>query len=112
MGKVKTVYAGHAMEIPYVMNCATMNLRDCAFGDAASGALAQSMADYWYNFAVSGDPNSAGAVTWPKYTAQGDQNLRFDVAAAGGVSTQSGLRKEACDFWDAQPLPPPPVQPV
>lgn len=66
------------------------------------------MAAYWYRFTVTGDPNGGGALNWPKYTADGDQNIRLD-GPPGGIAVQSGLRKDACDFWDAQPVVPPPA---
>ena len=62
--------------------------------------LALPVTRYWSNFAQSGSPNAPQAphVTWPRYTAAGDQTLRLDVGP--GIRVQTGLRKSACDFWD------------
>ena len=67
------------------------------------------MSAYWSNFARSGSPNAPLTKTkqsslpqWPKYSAEGDTVLRLDVASAGGIKPQQGLRKAACDFQQAQ----------
>lgn len=104
-----TALVPHASEIPFAMNCESMKYTDCKFKKADSALLADSMYDYWYNFAKSSDPNSdrLGKVKWPQYTADGDETLRFDTPqdtdrGTAGVAVQTGVRKEACDFWDAQ----------
>ena len=67
------------------------------------------MSAYWSNFARSGSPNApltktkqASLPQWPKYSAEGDTVLRLDVASAGGIKPQQGLRKAACDFQQTQ----------
>lgn len=116
------VFAMHAAEIPYVFE---QMLRDPSantiyadsfglppFPNVTAGEikLAQDMAAYWYRFAVSGNPNpsgdaaGAGAVSWPKFTTEGDTVLRLDVESAGGIQTQQGLRKAACDWQTEQSL--------
>ena len=101
-----SVVVPHASEIPYV------------FGDhakltpGAEAALAAPVARYWSNFARSGDPNQGAGVHvgWPLYAADSDRILRLDVAGAvevpkevdGGIAVQSGLRRDACDFFDSR----------
>ena len=67
------------------------------------------MSAYWSNFARSGSPNAPLTKTkqgslpqWPKYSVDGDTVLRLDVASAGGIKPQQGLRKAACDFQQTQ----------
>jgi len=62
--------------------------------------LATSMAKYWSNFAVTGDPNGDGLVVWPEYDADGDKSLRLDTT----TSAQQKFRSAPCDFWDAHPV--------
>ena len=70
---------------------------------AAEATLAQSAANYWAKFAMSGDPNGRTAmevsVSWPKFTTAGDTILRMDLEPqGGGIKAQQGLRMAACDW--------------
>lgn len=68
-------------------------------------SLTETMQGYWSRFAHTGDPNGAGAPTWPKYTTSADQDLSLDIPAS---ATEQGYKKTKCDFWDglnAQYLP-------
>lgn len=65
--------------------------------DEGEQKLSQSMIGYWSRLSASGDPNGKDALAWPKYDAASDSNLMLDLT----ISTQSGLKKAACDFWDA-----------
>lgn len=99
----------HGIEVNYVFHCGgfdsmakgSANLREynCTFAEADEKGLADTISSYWLNFASTGDPNGAALPQWPKVAAAGDMLLRFDVAPAG-IVTQSGLRKDACDFLD------------
>jgi len=82
------------------------------FGDTqntttpAETELALAMASYWSSFAVNDDPNHEGLPHWPKFAADSDVSLRFDDAPSlGGIYTQQGLRKNACDYWDSVESP-------
>jgi carboxylesterase type B len=107
-------FAPHASEIAFVYGgSATMS--------AEEQTLAAQMSKYWISFAKAGTPNSsppsestsskngteagtgAGAMQWPEYTADGDTVMRLDIASAGGVRPQKGLRKSACDWQDKEP---------
>jgi len=59
--------------------------------------LAAAMQAYWAHQAKAGDPNSSGAVAWPRYDEATDQDLGLDLTIAPGTH----LRQSACDFWDA-----------
>ena len=67
--------AHHASEIPYVMDqVAARYGADTTPADLAVGDLANR---YWANFALTGDPNSAGLPVWPRYDPAKDQILDF-----------------------------------
>jgi para-nitrobenzyl esterase len=68
--------AAHATELPYLFILGDLR-------DDGKKALSETMTVYWTNFARSGDPNGAGAPTWPSFAAGSVQGL--NVAAAGGV---------------------------
>ena len=59
--------------------------------------LSTQIMGYWTRFATSGDPNGAGAETWPSYQTSSDQHLELDLPLGSG----SGLRAAKCDFWDS-----------
>jgi para-nitrobenzyl esterase len=58
--------------------------------------LSATIQGYWSRHAETGDPNGDGAAEWPKYNAAKDENIVLNPM----ISTQSGLRKDLCDFWD------------
>ena len=97
-----SVAVPHASEIAYV------------FGDrnrlapGAEADLATPVAQYWSSFAAGRSPRAArttGAPDWPVFTTEGDEVLRIDTPAGGGIRVVQGLRKDACDFADAHPMP-------
>jgi para-nitrobenzyl esterase len=84
--------AWHADELGYVFGPGFYGL------DLANpvASLSETIQGYWTSFAADGDPNAQGLPAWPKYDAVGDQHLTL----AAPPSTGSGLREQACDFWD------------
>lgn len=60
-------------------------------------AVVDAFNGYWTRFAASGDPNGAGATSWPRYDAAGDAHLRIDAP----VVVETGHRAKQCDFWDS-----------
>ncbi len=61
--------------------------------------LASQMAQYWGNFAWSGDPNvgpGKGLPNWPAYQEMSDESMIFDIP----LTTQAGVRSANCDFFD------------
>lgn len=85
--------AFHSAEVPFVFGNSYIGISL----DEQQQALSKTMRGYWLGLAKSGDPNGGGAPTWPKYDAAMDQNIVLDLT----ISTQAGLKKAACDFWDS-----------
>jgi para-nitrobenzyl esterase len=56
-----------------------------------------SLADYWTNFAKTGDPNGAGVPDWPAFTADAQRYVEIDK---NGVTPQDHLRQIPCQGMD------------
>ncbi|WP_297691502.1 carboxylesterase family protein [Phenylobacterium sp.] len=68
--------APHGSDVAYAFD----NLRYADLQwDAADGLMARITADYWVNFAKTGDPNGPGLSAWPKYDARSEQMLDLDL---------------------------------
>jgi para-nitrobenzyl esterase len=79
---------GHAADVDLVWNNPKLNATD--------RVLSHTVADYWSQFAASGDPNT-GAVTWPPYSEAGQNvTLELDVPQP---STARGLGAHRCQLW-------------
>jgi len=91
----------HSVELPFIFG-GWENVGNIGFGDESltftpeQKQLSSVMQSYWFNMAKSGDPNSAGAAAWPKYDPVSDESIVLDLT----LSTQAGLKKDHCDFWD------------
>lgn len=88
----QTLDAFHASEIPFVFD----NQNLFPFSDADL-PLTDAMADYWTNFAKTGNPNGRGLPQWPSYDPATDQWLKLDHE----IEVVSGLRKEKLDALEA-----------
>ncbi len=84
--------AFHAAEIQYAFG----NLNPRRTWDEADRELSAAMADYWVNFATTGDPNRKGLSVWPKYEARKDESMVF----GDKVEVQTGVNKKALDLLD------------
>lgn len=71
--------ANHSTEVAFVFDRLAAVYKDVTARDAA---VAARLADYWANFARTGNPNGPGLPAWPRYDAK-DQLL--DVQADGGL---------------------------
>lgn len=86
--------AFHSAEIKYVLGNPGQLLPGQLTDEEI--VLSKAMMGYWSRLAAKGDPNDASAVMWPEYDQAGDQNIVFGTT----ITTQTGLRKDQCDFWD------------
>lgn len=89
--KVHALGATHSMELWLV------------FGNEEAGIglvpeerpLSHAIMDAWGRFARTGNPSGA-TLPWPRYTAEHDAIAVLDMPP----STASGVKRDACDFWD------------
>lgn len=93
--------AFHSAEIKYVFGNPSQLLPQQLTAEEL--ALSSVMMGYWSRHGAAGDPNGGDALPWPKYSADKDEN----IVLAPMISTQAGLKKDLCDFWDslATPMP-------
>jgi para-nitrobenzyl esterase len=87
--------AFHAVEIPYVFGNADL-FSTLGKIEQADYDLSASIMGYWTRFAATGDPNGAGAPTWPMYEQASDQHLELGDT----IRTGAGLYRAACDLAD------------
>lgn len=86
----------HAAEIPFVFGTAS------PLGGADSAPeLSLAMQDYWTAFASTGDPNGGDPEGWPRYDTARDRHMVLALPLASAT----GLRRDACDFWEAFAAP-------
>lgn len=84
--------AFHAAEIAYVFRNVMMPQRR-----EVDDQLAETMSNYWVNFARTGDPNSRGLPKWEPYTKTDEHYLEF----ASPVQLRKGLLKAQLDFLES-----------
>jgi para-nitrobenzyl esterase len=63
--------------------------------------LSQEIIGYWTRFAATGDPNGAGAASWPAYDAANESIMRLDVPI--GPLPGHGYRNAQCDLLSTLP---------
>ena len=86
--------AFHSAEIKFVFGIPSQLLPQPLTEDEM--VLSKAAMGYWSGLAAKGDPNGQGALAWPKYDASTDESLVLDLK----LSTEAGLYKDDCDFWD------------
>lgn len=89
------VGATHGIDVPFVFH--TFGSFDGYAPDPAAASLSNAMQDYWNRLAAHGDPNGAGALTWPRYDAASEPYLHLDETIAVGER----LANVDCDAIDA-----------
>jgi para-nitrobenzyl esterase len=82
--------AFHAFEIPYVFG----NPNPLLAPMLDEPTLA-TMQGFFMQFAITGDPNGRGPLTWPAYDEATDQHMSLKSMSAAGT----GHAKADCDFW-------------
>jgi para-nitrobenzyl esterase len=89
-----SVYAGwgasHFAELWYVFDHLGQERWAWTRGDRK---LADTVANYWTNFAKTGDPNQQGVPRWPAFNNEiGPVQYLGDVITTGGLADQAGLK--------------------
>jgi para-nitrobenzyl esterase len=88
--------AGHDAEIEMVFN--NPDQRWPRPWSARDAAVAETMQDYWINFARTGNPNGPGLPTWPAYTTEADSLMAFSKTGAAAVER---FGKDRLDLLEA-----------
>lgn len=87
--------AFHAAEILYAFD--NLGTRDRVYEDV-DHELAETMSNYWVNFATTGNPNGEGLPAWTAYTIDSECYMELGDA----VSPGQNLRTEQLDFHEAR----------
>ncbi|MGQ0456941.1 MAG: carboxylesterase/lipase family protein [Hyphomicrobium sp.] len=67
----------HADEIPYVFNTVDRDAVTKPIATDTDRAYAETVSDYWFNFAKSGTPSAKGGPVWPRDTRFLDRTMIF-----------------------------------
>ena len=93
-GGQRTFGAYHSGDLAYVFD----NLDVVGIGwDEQDRALSEHIADYWFNFAATGNPNRPGLPQWPVYDPAIDAVQILDAE----VRNAEHPRKQYMDLIDA-----------
>ncbi|HEX3603926.1 MAG TPA: carboxylesterase family protein [Steroidobacteraceae bacterium] len=84
----------HGGELPYVFDVP----RATPFDDEGK-AIAVAANGYWARFAKTGDPDSAGGATWPKFDSADEYVMEFP--ASGIPATAKHFHKDRLDWVEA-----------
>jgi para-nitrobenzyl esterase len=90
--RAKQKGAPHASEVAFVFDNLARTAPQSSERDRSAAA---QMAQYWVNFARSGDPNGAGLPGWPPFQAESQALL--DFSNSGPVS-RADVDREPLDF--------------
>ena len=84
--------AYHAAEIAYVFN----NVSQRPQSQKADFDLADTMSNYWVNFAATGDPNGKGLPAWSPYDRESEHYMEFSSTPV----QKQHLLKDQLDFQE------------
>lgn len=91
VNRPKQLGAPHASEVAFVFDNLGALLKKVSNGDRTTAAL---LADYWTNFAKTGNPNGDGLPRWPQHQPQ---QALLDFTNAGPV-VREGMDRQRLDF--------------
>lgn len=86
--------AHHGAEVAYVLGNLELAGSDVTPNDEE---IASALANYWVQFAATGNPNRDGLPAWPQYDPSTDQCLLVNDK----ITVEQGLRKARLDVMDA-----------
>jgi para-nitrobenzyl esterase len=81
--------APHASDIPFQFDNLAATGGKVTPADMAAAKL---VADYWVNFAKTGDPNGAGLPRWPRFDAESQTLLAIGPTTAPAIAGSAPLR--------------------
>lgn len=85
-GGARSLGAYHSGELAYVFD----NLNTVGIGwESDDHLLSATIADYWFNFARSGNPNAPGLPEWPAYDPANDAVQVFDAQVRNAIHPRS-----------------------
>ena len=87
--------ATHGLELPFVWGQIDNPLWRLFVGERPPEALAVAMQDAWIAFARAGDPNTPGAVVWPRY----DTDRRPTLELGTSIRVVDDPSMDARDLW-------------
>ncbi len=93
--------ATHALELPFVWDDIDNPLWHPFVGAKAPRQLASAMQQAWIAFARAGDPNTAGAVDWPRYDTTARPTLILDEE----ISVADDPSKAVRELWYQTSIP-------
>ena len=97
-GGQRTLGAYHSGDLAYVFD----NLDVVGIGwDDTDRALSETVADYWFNFAATGNPNGAGLPEWPVFDPATDEVQILDAEVRNEVHP----RKEFVELIESAASP-------
>jgi para-nitrobenzyl esterase len=91
--------AFHTGEVPYAYNNLKMSPRPWTEADYK---LAETMSDYWVNFAHNGDPNGAGLPQWETCSPDNLKAMIFNTETKGAELPNTDLLNFLDNFYSNQ----------
>ncbi len=88
--------AFHTSEVPYAYNNLKMSPRPWTEGDYK---LADTMSDFWVNFATGGDPNGEGLPSWEACAPDNLKAMIFDLEVKGSDLPSAELLTFLVDYY-------------
>ena len=86
----------HGAEMPYIFGGP---VEDAYFLAEEDRGFASIVADYWVEFARTGNPNGDSRQAWPAFSTDAQSYLELSDT----FESRSDLRQKYCAFWDSTP---------